>query len=45
MTSYFELMKDNADLDKLSQSKQDLRDEVNQLQKISDTLPEWCTSS
>jgi chromosome segregation ATPase len=39
------LNKDNADLDKLSQTKQNLSDEVDQLLKISETLPEWCTSS
>ena len=37
--------KDNADLDKLSQTKQNLSNEVDQLRKISETLPEWCTSS
>jgi len=41
----FEHEKDNADLDKLSQTKQNLSDEVDQLRKISETLPEWCTSS
>ena len=41
----FEHEKDNADLDKLSQTKQNLSNEVDQLRKISETLPEWCTSS